>query len=156
MDQKLKFIARLLEDEQMAPRTVPSSRKIASKIFSCVHPLSRRRITFIRSENLAHRSTLSSYEPGRPKTGNLNYDGYNIFLCIIPIDFRKGIDRLAAICRNQLNIDPQYGTMLLFCGIRGRTIKILVYDGLENWLLQNRPSQGKFQGSLKMLRKRLP
>jgi transposase len=71
--------------------------------------------------------------------------GTRIFFCVPPVDFRKGIDGLAGICRNQLNEDPLSGTLFLFRGQKGTTIKMLVYDGQGFWLLQKRLSQGKFQ-----------
>lgn len=71
--------------------------------------------------------------------------GTRIFFCVHPVDFRKGIDGLAGICRNQLREDPLSGTLFLFRGRRGTTIKMLVYDGQGFWLLQKRLSQGKFQ-----------
>jgi len=46
-----------------------------------------------------------------------------------PVDFRKGIDGLAAICRQVLRADPFSGTCFVF-GNRTRTaIKVLIYDG---------------------------
>ena len=34
-----------------------------------------------------------------------------IMLAYEPVDFRKGSDSLAALCRNRLNHDPFYGTV---------------------------------------------
>lgn len=70
--------------------------------------------------------------------------GTRIFFCVPPVDFRKGIDGLAGICRSQLGHDPQSGTLFLFRGRKATTIKMLVYDGQGFWLLQKRLSQGKF------------
>lgn len=67
-----------------------------------------------------------------------------ILLAIAPVDFRKGIDGLAAICRQVLESDPLDGTMFIFCGRSRRTIKCLVYDGQGFWLCQKRLSQGRF------------
>jgi transposase len=71
--------------------------------------------------------------------------GTRIFFCIPPVDFRKGIDGLAGICRSQLSEDPHSGTFFLFRGRNGTAIKMLVYDGQGFWLLQKRLSQGKFK-----------
>ena len=52
-----------------------------------------------------------------------------IFVCVQLVDFRKGIDGLAAVCRNILDQDPFQGTVFVFRN-RGRTtIRLLVYDG---------------------------
>lgn len=52
-----------------------------------------------------------------------------IYLCIAPIDFRKGIDGLSRVCRNILDKDPFSGSMFIFRNKRKTTLKILVYDG---------------------------
>ncbi|MBW8831466.1 MAG: IS66 family insertion sequence element accessory protein TnpB [Burkholderiales bacterium] len=50
-----------------------------------------------------------------------------ILVAVEPIDFRAGIDGLAAVCKKRLQADPFSGTMFVF-GNRARTaIKVLVY-----------------------------
>jgi len=46
-----------------------------------------------------------------------------------PVDFRKGIDTLAALCRQELKQDPFSGNLFVFCGRSRKALKILVYDG---------------------------
>jgi len=66
-----------------------------------------------------------------------------IFVCNQFVDFRKGIDGLAAICRNLLNQDPHQGALFVF---RNRTaIRCLIYDGQGFWLCTKRLPKGKFQ-----------
>jgi transposase len=67
-----------------------------------------------------------------------------ILLALEPIDFRRGIDGLAAICRQILNQDPLSGTLFVFCGRSRQSIKILVYDSQGLWLCQKRLSSGAF------------
>lgn len=68
-----------------------------------------------------------------------------IFVCTQLVDFRKGIDGLAAVCRNHLNQDPFQGTIFVFRN-RGRsTIRLLVYDGQGFWLCTKRLSKGSFR-----------
>lgn len=67
-----------------------------------------------------------------------------ILLAIQPVDFRKGIDGLAAYCRQALSTDPQAGALIVFRSRRRRSLKILVYDGQGFWLCQKRLSQGRF------------
>ncbi|MCP9495752.1 MAG: IS66 family insertion sequence element accessory protein TnpB [Pyrinomonadaceae bacterium MAG19_C2-C3] len=50
------------------------------------------------------------------------------------MDFRKGIDTLAALCRHRLNCDPFSGTVFLFRNRRGTALKLLIYDGQGFWL----------------------
>lgn len=68
-----------------------------------------------------------------------------ILACTQPIDFRKGIDGIAAVCRNHMGQDPHSGTIFLFRSRSKCTIKILMYDGQGFWLCTKRLSKGKFQ-----------
>jgi transposase len=67
-----------------------------------------------------------------------------ILLATEPVDFRRGIDGLAILCRTVLNSDPMSGAMFVFRNRRGTAIKILVYDSQGFWLAQKRLSQGRF------------
>jgi transposase len=53
-----------------------------------------------------------------------------IFVCLNDVDFRKGIDGLSAICRNQLSEDPMSGILFVFRNRRRTTLRILMYDGI--------------------------
>jgi transposase len=57
-----------------------------------------------------------------------------IFLALEPVDFRKGIDRLAAVCRQALAENPLSGALYVFRNRAGTTLKILCYDGQGYWL----------------------
>ena len=46
-----------------------------------------------------------------------------------PVDFRKGIDSLACVCRQQFQLDPFLGTLFVFRNRSGTALKLLVYDG---------------------------
>jgi transposase len=41
-----------------------------------------------------------------------------ILLAVEPVDFRRGIDGLAALCRQALASDPQAGALFVFCSRR--------------------------------------
>ena len=69
-----------------------------------------------------------------------------ILLAIEPVDFRKGIDGLAALCRQSLSGDPLSGTLFVFCSRRRHAIKCLIYDGQGFWICPKRLSQGRFGG----------
>jgi len=68
----------------------------------------------------------------------------HILLAVCPVDFRKGIDGLAAVCRNILEADPFSGYLFVFTNKNKKSIKILVYDGQGFWLCQKRLSKGRF------------
>jgi len=68
-----------------------------------------------------------------------------ILVAVEAVDFRKGIDSLAALCRNNLRADPFSGYVFVFRSRRGTAIKVLVYDGQGFWLAQKRLSKGRFR-----------
>jgi len=68
-----------------------------------------------------------------------------ILVAVAPVDFRKGIDGLAAVCKTSLQQDPFAGTVFVFRNRRATAIKVLVYDGQGFWLCQKRMSEGRFR-----------
>ena len=68
-----------------------------------------------------------------------------IFLACEPADFRRGIDGLAALCRQRLREDPMDGAIFVFRNRRGTALKLLCYDGQGFWLCQKRLSQGRLR-----------
>ena len=68
-----------------------------------------------------------------------------ILLAVAPVDFRRGIDGLAQVCRAALQVDPLSGVVVVFRNRRGTALKVLVYDGQGFWLCQKRLSTGRFQ-----------
>ena len=62
-----------------------------------------------------------------------------------PADFRKGIDGLARLCRDELLRDPFDGTVFVFRNRRRTAIKVLIFDGQGYWLCQKRLSTGRFR-----------
>lgn len=67
-----------------------------------------------------------------------------ILVAAEPVDFRKGIDGLARVCREVMNSDPFSGGVFVFRNKSCKAIKILVYDSQGFWLCQKRLSQGRF------------
>ncbi|MBI5245839.1 MAG: IS66 family insertion sequence element accessory protein TnpB [Elusimicrobia bacterium] len=63
-----------------------------------------------------------------------------ILVAVEPTDFRRGIDGLCRVCRQELGTDPMSGAMFVFRSRSARALKILVYDGQGFWLCQNQPS----------------
>jgi len=68
-----------------------------------------------------------------------------VLVAVEPVDFRRGIDGLAQLCRAKLNEDPFTGAAFVFRSRQGKAIKVLAYDGQGFWLCQKRLSQGKFR-----------
>ena len=67
-----------------------------------------------------------------------------ILLAREAVDFRKGIDGLARICRDVLKADPFSGYLFVFRNKRSTALKVLQYDGQGFWLCQKRLSCGRF------------
>jgi transposase len=68
-----------------------------------------------------------------------------ILVAIEAIDCRKGIDRIAQLCREKLNDDPFSGHLFIFRSRRGTSIRILQFDGQGFWLATKRLSKGRFK-----------
>src|SRR5260221_11057804 len=68
-----------------------------------------------------------------------------IFLAVQPVDFRKGIDGLAALCRQTLSENPLGGAVYVFRNRTGTTLKLLAYHGQGFWLCTKPLSQGHFR-----------
>jgi transposase len=67
-----------------------------------------------------------------------------IFLATEPVDFRNGIDGLAAVCRQRLGDNPLAGAVYVFRNRSGTSLKLLLYDGQGYWLCMKRLSKGRF------------
>lgn len=70
---------------------------------------------------------------------------HRIFVAVEPADFRRGMDGLAALCRQRLGQNPLAGAVYVFRNRRATAIKLLVYDGQGFWLCTKRLSTGRFQ-----------
>jgi transposase len=68
-----------------------------------------------------------------------------IFVALEPVDFRRGIDGMAAVCRECLGEDPFSGAVFVFRPRSQKAIKVLMYDGQGYWLATKRLSRGRFK-----------
>jgi len=68
-----------------------------------------------------------------------------VLVAVEPVDFRKGIDGLARVCKAELSNDPFSGCVFVFGNRKRTAIKVLVYDGQGFWLCQKRLSRGRFR-----------
>jgi len=73
-----------------------------------------------------------------------------IWLAVEPVDFRKGIDGLAQVCRQHLKVDPMAGALVVFSSRRRKALKCLVFDGQGFWLCQNAFPPGALPGGRPM------
>ena len=58
----------------------------------------------------------------------------SIYLSVEPVDFRKAIDGLAHIVRQELELDPFDNYLFLFCNKQRNKLKCLTWDKNGFWL----------------------
>ena len=68
-----------------------------------------------------------------------------ILLAVNAVDFRKGIDGLIGLCRQQLGENPLSGTLFVFTNRRRTALKLLIFDGQGFYLILKRFSQGRLR-----------
>lgn len=71
-------------------------------------------------------------------------NGYRIFMATEPVDFRKGMDGLAAHVANTFDLDPYSGAFFVFRSRAGDKIKVLLWDGTGLVLIFKRLNDKKF------------
>ena len=69
---------------------------------------------------------------------------FQVFVATKPVDFRKGMDGLAAVVQEQLRLDPFGGAVFVFRPKRSDRVKLLVWDGSGLTLIYKRLDDGKF------------
>lgn len=67
-----------------------------------------------------------------------------IYLAIEPVDFRKQIDGLIALCRSTLSFDSRSGQLFIFINRSRTMIRVLCYEENGYWLATKRLSQGRY------------
>lgn len=67
-----------------------------------------------------------------------------IYMATRPVDFRRGLDGLAAAVQEMLGLDPFVGAAFVFRAKRADRIKILVWDGTGLVLVYKRLEGSKF------------
>ena len=70
--------------------------------------------------------------------------GVRILLATRPVDFRKGMDGLAALVQQALRADPFAGEVFIFRAKRADRVKLLVFDGTGLVLVTKRLEVGRF------------
>lgn len=70
--------------------------------------------------------------------------GVRVLVSAQPVDFRRGIDGLAALVQEHLKSDVFAGDVYVFRCRRADRVKILVWDGSGLCLFHKRLEQGRF------------
>src|ERR1700732_568143 len=71
--------------------------------------------------------------------------GVRVLVSSRPVNFRKGMDGLAALAKETLAQDPFSGTILVFRAKRADRVKLLFWDGSGLLLVSKRLEQGAFK-----------
>jgi transposase len=69
----------------------------------------------------------------------------HVFVATKPVDFRKGMDGLAALVKEQLRIDPFSGAIYVFRAKRADRVKLVFWDGTGLVLVSKRLEEGRFR-----------
>lgn len=70
--------------------------------------------------------------------------GVRIVVCSRPVDFRNGMDGLAALVQQALRENPFAGDVFVFRAKRADRVKILYWDGSGLCLFHKRLEKGRF------------
>jgi len=70
--------------------------------------------------------------------------GVRIMVASRPVDFRNGLDGLAAMVQQALHENPFAGDIFVFRAKRADRVKILYWDGTGLCLFHKRLEQGRF------------
>jgi transposase len=86
---------------------------------------------------------------GKPCAGSWGRSGDDhgaarVLVWSAPVDFRSGMDRLAALVQVTLRLDPFAGDVFVFRSRRPDRLKLLVYDGTGLVLVTKRLEKGRF------------
>jgi transposase len=68
-----------------------------------------------------------------------------VLIATRPVDFRKGMDGLAALVQEYLKADPFSGTVFVFRAKRADRVKLIWWDGSGLCLFAKRLEQGGFR-----------
>ena len=66
-------------------------------------------------------------------------------MAVKPVDFRKGMDGLAAMVKEELRTDPFSGVIYVFRAKRADRVKLVFWDGTGTVLVSKRLGEGKFR-----------
>ena len=67
-----------------------------------------------------------------------------VFLCLEPIDMRKGFEGLHAAVSEKLKADVKSGALFAFINRKRTRLKVLYWDRTGLWLMTKRLEQGTF------------
>jgi len=67
----------------------------------------------------------------------------SIRVAIKPVDFRRQIDGLVAMCKREYQKDPRDGVLYVFINSSRLMVRFLSHDGSGYWIATKRLSKGR-------------
>jgi transposase len=67
-----------------------------------------------------------------------------VLLATHPVDFRRQLDGLIALCQNQFSHNPRSGDLFVFINRSRTMIRVLCYEEHGYWLATKRLSKGRY------------
>jgi transposase len=71
--------------------------------------------------------------------------GLPIYVALDPVDMRLGSERLGALVRERMRMEPRSRALFVFVGKRGHSMKCLTWDGTGTIVVHKRLDGGRFE-----------
>ena len=71
--------------------------------------------------------------------------GLPIYVALEAVDMRLGSDRLGALVRERMRMEPRSRALLVFVGKRGHSMKCLTWDGTGTIVVHKKLDGGRFE-----------
>lgn len=71
--------------------------------------------------------------------------GLPIYVALEPVDMRFGCERLGAIVRERMAMEPRSRALFVFVSKRGNIMKVLTWDGTGVVVIHKRLDSGRFE-----------
>jgi transposase len=71
--------------------------------------------------------------------------GLPIYVALDAVDMRLGSERLGALVRERMRMEPRSGALFVFVGKRGHSMKVLTWDGTGTIVVHKKLDAGRFE-----------
>lgn len=71
--------------------------------------------------------------------------GLPIYVALEPVDMRLGSERLGALVRERMRMEPRSRALFVFVGKRGHSMKCLTWDGTGTIVVHKKLDCGRFE-----------
>lgn len=71
--------------------------------------------------------------------------GLPVYVALEPVDMRYGYERLGAVVRERMAMEPRSRALFVFVGKRGNIMKVLTWDGTGVIVVHKRLECGRFE-----------